>query len=162
MMEATHPELTRPEMLPRKADRAARPQMRVGRFDIAVLLSCLSVLAGVATPRYFAAEVEVRATAVDALAGNVEGAAHFAHAVWKARGEPAVLELNGEPVELVHGYPVPESLLVILQRPELIGFVYDAGTFRYAQARGAACGVRYHPPAVPLGTPRVERLLNDC
>ena len=126
-------------------------------------VACLGLLAALAVPRQRDLTTETRRTEVIALAGSVHSAAHFGHALWRANGGHAVLNVQRGRIAVVNGYPAAAELARLLEEPETMAFTQANGEWHHRGLEtGRRCGVRYAPPPRSGGQPTIEIRLEDC
>jgi MSHA pilin protein MshA len=132
-------------------------------IELVVVITILGILAAFAVPRFTAIEGRARQAAVQGLAGSVRSAATLAHSMWLASGSPTVVNMEGNNIAMVNGYPTRASIRNTLQ--DLSGFTYVAadGTFTRQGAQTAAnCRVTYTAPTGPNRAPQIVVVTSGC
>jgi hypothetical protein len=138
-------------------------QIRIGRLDLVVAVTCLGLLAGIAVPRHLDLAAATRRTEARAMAASIDSAARLANSVWYARGQPARLTLAGRQVSMVNGYPASADVAALLEPPEGSQFAFHDGAWQHRDVpAGRPCGVSYTPPAREGDAPAVRERLTDC
>jgi len=78
-------------------------------IELVVTLSVIAILAALALPRYIALQTQARAAKAQAVYGGIKSAAALAHAQALATNTvtngPASITMEGQSVDLIHGYP---------------------------------------------------------
>jgi MSHA pilin protein MshA len=74
-------------------------------IELIVLLGILSIVAALAYPRYIMIEEEARVALVESLGGSVQSAASQAHYLWILQGSPATIDMEGQTITILNGYP---------------------------------------------------------
>jgi MSHA pilin protein MshA len=125
-----------------------RATARQGGFtliELVVVITILGILAAFAVPRFVAIDQQARVASRDALAGSVRSGSALAHAMWLATGQPANVNMEGQVVNIVNGYPDRATITNTLSDPNVTsyGFTYTAATGVFARPTGAACTVTY-------------------
>ncbi len=136
--------------------RATANQGGFTLIELVVVITILGILAAFAVPRFVALDVQARTAARDALMGSVRSGAALSHAMWLAQGQPASVQMEGNVITIVNGYPNLASIGNTIS--DLTGFTYTAGTgvflktggaatcnFTYAQAAGANLAPTFTP-----------------
>lgn len=146
---------------------AADRQPGIGRLDLAVAVACLGALAALAVPRQREVSAQTHRTEIEAMASSIRSAASLGHALWRARGGPATLEVERGAVKvrvaMVNGYPAAGDLALLLEEPETMAFVHAGGAWRHrGVGEGNRCGVNYAPPQRPNQPPSVRLEVTDC
>jgi MSHA pilin protein MshA len=79
-------------------------------MELVVVISCLGILATFAYPRFAMVEVEARKALVISLGGSVNSAATQAHLLWLLRDKPATVDMEGQTITILNGYPNEASI----------------------------------------------------
>jgi MSHA pilin protein MshA len=79
-------------------------------MELVVVISCVGVLAAFAYPRFAMVEVESRKALVLSLGGSVNAAASQAHFLWLLQDRPATIDMEGQTITIVNGYPDEDSI----------------------------------------------------
>jgi type II secretory pathway pseudopilin PulG len=138
-------------------------QIRFGRVDLVVAVTCLCLLAVVAVPRHLDISAANRRTEVRALAAGIESAAELGHSLWSARGQPSRIAIAGTPVAVINGYPSPADLARLLEEAESTAFAFANGTWQHRERTAARpCGVTYAPPARGGEKPLIRAHFAGC
>ncbi len=147
-----------------RADKAlATHRPGFGRVDLVVAIACLGALAAMAIPRQQELSREARRAELEALAQGLRSAARFGHALWLSQGGPAALALPRGRVAIIHGYPAPGDLALLLEVPETMGFVQAGGHWQHDGVDGTRrCGVDYVPPVAAGAAPVVATRFDGC
>ena len=86
-------------------------------IELVVTLSVIAILAALALPRYIALQTHARETKTQALFGGLRSAAALAHAQVLASNTvtsgAAVISMEGQNVNIVHGYPTADASGII-------------------------------------------------
>jgi len=86
-------------------------------IELVVTLSVIAILAALALPRYIALQTRAREAKTQALFGGIRSAAALAHAQVLATNTvtsgPAVISMEGQNVNVVHGYPTADASGII-------------------------------------------------
>ena len=130
-------------------------------IELVVVITILGILAAFAVPRFVSLESEARTATVEGLEGAVRSAAALAHALSVAQGNPATVDMEGNTITLVNGYPNLATIDDALA--DLSGFNYDpaTGDFNRADVGAGTCGFTYVEAGV--GTPpQITPDLTDC
>lgn len=134
-----------------------------GRADLVVVIACLGALATLAIPRQQELNRDVRRAEVEALAQGLRSAAQFGHALWLSQGGPSALAMPRGRVAIIHGYPAPADLALLLEAPETSGFTQAGGHWQHGDVDGTRrCGVDYASPAAAGATPVVAPRFDGC
>jgi MSHA pilin protein MshA len=132
-------------------------------IELVVVITILGILAAFAVPRFTAIEVRAREAAVQGLAGSVRSAAALSHSMWMTSGSPATVNMEGNNVRMVNGYPALNGIQNTMQ--DLSGFQYNAatGVFSKVGARTpASCSVTYRAPTAAGNAPTVSVNVAAC
>jgi MSHA pilin protein MshA len=89
------------------------PAKRIRGFtimELVVVISCLGVLAAFAYPHFAMVEVEARKALVLSLGGSVNAAASQAHFLWLLQDRPATIDMEGQTITMVNGYPDEDDI----------------------------------------------------
>lgn len=132
----------------------------MARVDVALLIACLALAAGVAVPRQDRLAGDDRREAVLALARNAGNALAVTRARWEQSGRPATVAGSRGTVALVHGYPSTGTLPLLLSAAETAGFHYRDGRWQHAEAPD--CAVAYRAPAAAGDQPGLHVLTAGC
>ena len=130
-------------------------------IELVVVITILGILAAFAVPRFVALEGEAREAATEALGGSVRSASSLAHAMWLAQGSTGTVDMEGQTITMVNGYPnlatVDDSLA------DLSGFTYDpaTGVFSMNGASGP-CTVTYAEAAAAGASPTITTVVTGC
>ncbi len=85
----------------------------VGGFtvlELVVVITILGVIAASAYPRFAIIEVEARKAMVTSLGGSINSAAKQAHFLWLLQGKPASIDMEGQTITMLNGYPNEASI----------------------------------------------------
>jgi MSHA pilin protein MshA len=110
-------------------------------IELVVVITILGILAAFAIPRFAALDVQARTAARDALAGSVRSAAALSHALWLAQGQPANVNMEGQVIAMVNGYP--DRATIATSITDTTGWTYTPGTGVFAMNSLATCTVTY-------------------
>jgi MSHA pilin protein MshA len=124
--------------------------------ELIVVIVILGILAAVALPKFMGLEREARIAAVKSMGGTMMSAAQMARGVCMAQNCPnggAGIQIAGNPIVFVNGFPNNASIDLLLQSTE--GFTPNAAGNRMTKAGAAtgACWVQYNQPATAGGAP---------
>jgi MSHA pilin protein MshA len=132
-------------------------------IELVVVIVILGILAAFAVPRFVALEGSARQAAINGLAGSVRSAATLAHSMWLASGSPASVNMEGNNIAMVNGYPTRAALPGALQ--DISGFTYTAGTGVFTKNGAptpANCRVTYTAPAAANTAPTEAVVVTGC
>ena len=122
-------------------------------IELVVVITILGILAAFAFPRFAALEVEAREAVTDGLAGSIRSASSLAHGLYLAQGSPATVDMEGNTINMVSGYPDAETIHLTLV--DYTGFTLTTGaTLTEFQTTGGptgTCDVTYDeggPPTI--------------
>jgi len=135
-------------------------------IELVVVIVILGILAAVAVPKFVDMQVDARKSAVNGMYGAVQSAAAIAHAQALVKGQTGatgVITMEGDDVDLVHGYPASVDTGAngtnISDAVNSDGFTYTAGgtgTFDLdADSSPADCRVSYTAPAAAGSAPNI-------
>lgn len=79
-------------------------------MELVVVISCIGILATFAYPRFAMVEVEARKALVTSLGGSVNSAATQAHLLWILKDRPATVDMEGQTITILNGYPDEASI----------------------------------------------------
>ena len=85
----------------------------VGGFtvlELVVVISILGIVAAYAYPRFVMVETEARKALVTSLGGSIHSAAQQAHFLWILQGKPATIDMEGQTITMLNGYPNDTSI----------------------------------------------------
>ena len=135
-------------------------------IELVVVITILGILAAFAVPRFINLETQARAASVQALEGSVRSAAALARGMAMASGNPASIPMEGNTIDLVHGYPTADEIDETLA--DLSGFgpptvASGVATFTRAGANTpASCRVTYTQPAAAGQPPAIASVVTGC
>jgi MSHA pilin protein MshA len=135
-------------------------------IELVVVITILGILAAFAIPRFASLESEARTAATQALEGSLRSGAALAHAMWLATGEGASVDMEGNTIDIVDGYPDAATIADTLASTD--GFVFTAGATSTVFSKSndgttavANCNVTYNE-AVDPAPPQMARDFNGC
>jgi MSHA pilin protein MshA len=119
--------------------------------ELIVVIVILGILAAVALPRFMGLEREARIAALKSMGGTMLSAANMAHGICMARNcaNGAVLQIEGQNVTFVQGYPNNASIQALVQSTE--GFTGAANRLTKAGATTNNCWVQYNQATIAGG-----------
>lgn len=79
-------------------------------IELIVVLGVLSIAAALAYPRFIMIEEEARVALVESLGGSISSAASQAHYLWILQGKPAMIDMEGQTITMLNGYPDDDSI----------------------------------------------------
>ena len=129
--------------------------------ELIIVVAALAILAAAAVPRFIAINSDIRAGAVDALAVNVQSSAQLVNRIWLSNGQPAMLTVDGQLLELRFGYPTEMSIGdVVINSGD---FIFRDGYFKHREsAAEQGCAVLYIPPSNPESLAMVIPYTESC
>lgn len=120
-------------------------------IELVVVIGIIAIVAAFAYPRYVMIEAEARVALVESLGGAVQSAASQAHYLWILQGRPATINMEGETITVVNGYPSETSIDNTLT--DYTGFQFNIATVARFRKIGAAapntCMVTYADAVAP-------------
>ena len=138
-------------------------------IELVVVITILGILAAFAVPRFAALDQQARIAAQQALAGSVRSGAALAHAMWLAQGQPGAVQMEGQNITIVNGYPDVTTVGRTIQDLNAARFRYTAGAANgvFARLNGSnqptTCVVTYTPPANANNPPQITfSAANTC
>lgn len=133
-------------------------------IELVVVISILGILAAFAIPRFVSLETEARVAATQSLEGSVRSAASLAHALWLAQQSPATVDMEGQTINMVNGYPSNADIALTLQNTS--GYTFVPGPPAVWSKNGATdpttCTVSYTQPAAANTAPTIAPNLAGC
>lgn len=116
-----------------------------------------------AYPRIVAMETEARIALVLSLRGSVHASAGLAHVLWIAQGEPATIDMEGNTITILNGYPDEGSIDDTLM--DYSGFQFNNAAVARFRKQGApapnTCMVTY-ADAPAGGHPAITADTSGC
>ena len=115
-------------------------------IELVVVITILGILAAFAFPRFAALEVEARIATTNGLAGSIRAASSLTHALFLAQGSPTTVDMEGQTINIVEGYPDAADIDNTLQDITGFGFIPDVpvGTSVFdATGASGVCIVTY-------------------
>lgn len=138
-------------------------QLGMTLVELIVVIAILAILAAVGLPRYASLQFESRKAVVSGLSGSIRAAAHQAHIAWIVRGKPATIDMEGQTITILNGYPDQASIDDALT--DYSGFQYtNLVTARFTKDGAPTpptCMVSY-ADATPLSEPLIIVLTAGC
>jgi type II secretory pathway pseudopilin PulG len=129
--------------------------------ELLIVVAGMAMLAAAAVPRFHAVNQEIRASAVESLAVNVQSSADLTNRIWLSNGRPARLTVDGQPLEMRHGFPTEDSISEIVVNSG--DFVFSDGYFKHRDLMSTTgCGVLYIPPSSQGSGPVVSSNTDGC
>ena len=132
-------------------------------MELVIVITCIAVLAAFAFPRFVTIETETRKALVSSMGGSVNSAATLAHLAWILRDRPATIDMEGQTITIVNGYPNEASIDNTLM--DYSGFQYqNAATARFRRQDAPQpnnCMVTY-AEAVAGARPAVTAYTSGC
>lgn len=126
-------------------------------IELVVVITILGILAAFAIPRFASLQNQARTAATEALQGSLRSGAALAHAMWLATGETSPVDMEGNSIVIVEGYPSLATIDDTLASTD--GFLYDPATGVFSKTNDgtnpvAGCTITYAeatagPPATP-------------
>jgi len=122
-------------------------------IELVVVITILGILAAFAIPRFASLENQARTASMEALQGSLRSGAALAHALWLASGEVTPVDMEGNSIVIVDGYPSLATIDDTLASMD--GFLYNAGTGVFSKTNDgtnpvANCTVTYAEAVDPL------------
>ena len=138
-------------------------QLGLTLVELIVVITILAVLSAAAIPRYANLQVESRKAVVSGLSGSIRSAAHQAHIAWIVGDKPATIDMEGQTISILNGYPDQASIDDALI--DYSGFQYvNLITARFTKIDAptpATCMVSY-TNATPVTEPLIVVLTAGC
>lgn len=124
----TGTEETQGAAAPFTGDFIMRNQKGFTLIELVVVIAILGILAAFALPRFANLTSQARKAAMNGLVGSLNSAAALAHAQWLANGSSgASVNLDGQAVTLINGYPTADAAGIDVALSSLTGFTPSAG-----------------------------------
>ena len=141
--------------------KSVREQRGFTLIELVVVITILGILAAFAVPRFVALEGEAREAATEALSGSVRAAASLAHAQWLAQGSTGTVDMEGQTITMVNGYPNLGTIDNTLA--DISGFTYNDGTGVFAKTGASGtCTVTYAQAASAGDAPSITTDVSGC
>lgn len=146
-------------------------------IELVVTLSVIAILAALALPRYIALQTHAREAKTQALFGGIRSAAALAHAQVLASNTvtsgPAVIAMEGQNVNVVHGYPTADAsgIIAATQLNPLADQITVSGggpvegdllTININGGTAGSCTVTYAASAAPNTAPVIASSMTGC
>ncbi len=132
-------------------------------IELVVVITILGILAAFAFPRFAALEAEARSATVDGLGGSLRSASALAHSLSLVLGGPATINMEGQVITMVNGYPNNADIELTLT--DYTGFtIAGAGPVSFGPTGAAStanCEVNY-TQAVAGNAPTITVDSTDC
>ncbi len=132
--------------------------------EVIVAIGIIAIMAAFAYPRYIMVETEARKALVVSLSGAINSAAQQAHYLWILEGEPATIDMEGQTITMVNGYPDEDSIDDTLIDYSGFQFRTNPAPVRFRRTDAPQpnnCMVSY-VEAVPPGRPTVTADTSGC
>lgn len=133
-------------------------------IELVVVISILGILAAFAIPRFVSLEREARISSTEGLAGSVRSAGALAHALWLAQGSPGTVNMEGNSIAIVNGYPGNAAIDDTLA--DFTGYTFNPGPPAVWTKDGsptpASCSVSYTQPAAVGNAPTIVATTTGC
>ena len=133
-------------------------------IELVVVISILGILAAFAIPRFVSLEREARSAATESLEGSVRSAGALAHALWLAQQSPATVNMEGNLIGIVNGYPATVDINSTLA--DSSGYTFNAGPpaewVKVGAATPATCYVQYTQPVAADTAPVIDSDTAGC
>jgi hypothetical protein len=153
-----------------------KPKMHargVSLLDTLVTVSVVGSVSAVALPKMSGLPSEARIAVVAHMAGAVRSASHLVHmkcavqATCDLHSGVGSVDVAGDAVSLLNGYPLAGSSEGIANAIEYVGFTAQHAPDQTWFAKDgapepAACGVRYEAPVSPGQAPQVAVVTSGC
>lgn len=149
-----------------KVQSFAKKQAGFTLIELVVVIVILGILAVTAIPRFTDMTTDARKAAVSGVNGAVQSAAAIAHAqalVKNQAGATGSIDMEGNTVNLVFGYPTTATIGLALNSVQ--GFdTTVAGTFALQNGTTAItnCNVTYVQPAAAGQAPTITPNTGGC
>jgi len=128
-------------------------------IELVVVIVILGILAAFAVPRFANLDRQARISSVRALEGSLRASSTLAHSMWRAQGGGANVNMEGQPIVILNGYPNRAWIDNTLAPGTIVAG--QNGRFAYAPATGvfsltgaanpAQCSVTYTDATVVNG-----------
>ena len=129
--------------------------------ELIIVVAALAILAAAAVPRFIAINSDIRAGAVEALAVNVQSSAQLINRIWLSNGQPAMLTVDEQLLELRFGFPTENSIDKIVINDGV--FVFNDGYFKHRELLSEqGCAVLYIPPSNAESSPVIIPYIDNC
>lgn len=79
-------------------------------MELVVVITIIGILAAYAFPRFVMLETEARKALVTSLGGSIHSAAQQAHFLWILQGKPGTIDMEGQTITMLNGYPNDTSI----------------------------------------------------
>jgi MSHA pilin protein MshA len=130
--------------------------------ELIVVIVILGILAAFAIPRFISLETDARTASIRGLAGTVKSASALAHALAVARnqtGATGTVQMEGQNVGLVHGYPSDAGIAVAVNY-DTNDYTFAAGVFSIPSTTN--CSVTYAEPTGANLPPTITTTTTGC
>jgi MSHA pilin protein MshA len=127
-------------------------------IELVVVIVILGILAAFAVPRFANLDRQARISSVRALEGSLRASSTLAHSLWRAQGGGANVNMEGQVIQIVNGYP-NRAWIDNTLAPGTVAA--GNGRFAYAPATGLftltgagnppLCSITYNEAAVGAG-----------
>lgn len=97
-------------------------------IELVVVLVILGILAAFAIPRFIDINTDARESSIRGLSGTLRSAAALVHGLALARNATSAVQLEGQNVDLVNGYPAASATGIGQALVNLDGFDETAGS----------------------------------
>ena len=136
-------------------------------IELIMVIVILGILAAFALPRFANLGADARRATIEGAEGSMRSAAAIAHSAWLAAGNnPATVNLEGQAITIVNGYPNAAGILLAAQISPNDYTIVTAAPLTTVQATGAAalanCQVRYTEAAAANTTPTFASDVTNC
>lgn len=78
--------------------------------ELIVFVGTITIMAAMAYPRFIMIETGARKALVTSLGSSVSAAARQAHYLWIIKGKPAAIDMEGQTITMLNGYPDEASI----------------------------------------------------
>lgn len=136
-------------------------------IELIMVIVILGILAAFALPRFADLGGNARRATIEGAEGAIRSASAIAHSAWLAAGNtPATVNLEGQAIPMVNGYPSAAGILLAAQIVAADYTITTAAPLTTVQATGAValanCQVTYTEAAAANTAPTITSDVTNC